>query len=175
MKIQELQAKVDDVIKSLGVALSEVESIEASRRASQNLDYAVTLREKNIYTREVAIKKKEEDIEAQKKYIEEQNKSAQSVLNRITLEKEVLKGLTSRKHEIEQEREQLEADKKSFETLQREKDTFLSNLATFEKERKLFAQEKLALIEGQKLLAMREGNIKAKEERLDKIERMTEV
>jgi hypothetical protein len=163
-----LQQRIDDVISLLRVSDNEAQEIEAKRAALEKQAYALSDREKSIYTREVEYKKKIADIEAQKIYIEEQSKNAQLTLNKLVLERDALKGLVKEKEEIERERTQLEADKKSFETLKLEKEEFI-------KERDLFKREKLAMQESQKLLSIREANITAKEERLDKIERMTQM
>lgn len=173
MLVSELKVKVNDVINSLSVALSEVDEIEAKRVALENSSIVNTQREQRLNNIAKTQAQERIDLDAQKKYIEEQNTNTQTVLNKIALEKDALKDLVTQKLVIEQDRLQLEADKKSFETLKIEKEQFVIDRQSFEEERKLFAKEKLAQIEAQKLMVTREANIKAQEEKLDKIERMT--
>jgi hypothetical protein len=173
--LDDLKIKVADVINSLTVALSEVEQIEDKRKALEASQIVNTQREERLNGIAKTQVKEKEDIEAQKKYIDEQNKNTQTVLNKILLEKEELKVLLAKKSDFDKEKLQFEADKKSFDTLKEEREKFIIERQTFEEERKLFSREKLANIEAQKLLVTREENIKAKEERLDKIDRMTSL
>jgi hypothetical protein len=170
-----VQLEVDKIIARFTVLMAEAKEVETKRLALENSQIVNTQREQRLNAISKTQTQERVDLDAQKKYIEEQNTNAQLVLNKIALEKEALKDLSGQKLIIEQERLQLEADKKGFETLKAEKDKFILDRQAFEEERKLFSKEKLANIEAQKLSVTREENIKAKEERLDKIERMTNV
>lgn len=171
----ELVNKISDIIALLNVYLEEVKLIEQARVALENSQSVNTNRETRIAEREITLNQREKDQLAQKLYIEEQNKNAQIVLNKIALEKKNLENLADEKREIEKGRLQLELDRKALEGLQREKEDFQLKWENFEKEKQLFSQEKLAIADHTKLLAIREQNIKAKEERLNTIERMTAV
>lgn len=171
----DLKQKLDDMIKLLGVYSQEVDSIEADRKSLEQKQTVNTQREDRLTDLSKSLSKRETDLWAQQKHIEELNKNTSFALAKIVIEKEELKKTIEDKRTIDQERLQLEADKKGFDGLKSEKELLLKQRTEFEAERKLFAREKLAMIEAQKLLLTREENIKAKEERLDKIERMTSV
>ncbi len=175
MNIVELKVKVENVLNELQAAVAEADAIDEKRIALENSQIVNTQREERLNGIAKTQAKEREDLNAQKTYIEEQNKNTQLVLNKITLEKEALKGLADQKRVIEQERLQLEADKKGLEGLKQEKETLLIERNRFEQEKKLFGEEKYAIAEQTKLIALKEQNIKIKEERLDRIERMTSV
>lgn len=168
MNIVKLQAKIEDVVKELGVALGEAEMVDAGRAALEKSQYVNSERARNLSSQEVQMRKQREEVEAQKKYIDEQNRSLGQVLKKIVVEKESLKTLIDEKLVLEKEKAIFETEKKSLETLKQEKEEF-------QKEKEFFAREKLAMMELQKLLSVKEANIAAKEDRIDKRERMTEI
>jgi uncharacterized protein (DUF3084 family) len=175
MNTTDLQVKIDDIIKLLKVSMEESAAVEAKIKYLDESQILLSRREKSIYDREVSIKKREADIDAQKKYTEEQNRNAQLVLNKITTEKELLKGLVDEKRELEKEKSQVEIEKKGIEQMKKELEYLKYQKEQLEQERKLFTKEKEAIKEEHKLLAIREQNIIAKEQRQDKIERMTSL
>ena len=175
MTFEELQAKVLDVIKDLNAKLIEAQGVETAKAALERSGYVNTEREQKITKREIDAKKQEEDLLAQKKFIEEQTTLNQTLLNKIILEKAEAKKIAEEKRVTEEERAQFEADKAKYATLQAEREKLDKEKEEFAQEKALFAKEKLAMKDSQELLETREVNIKAKEERLDRIERMTTV
>lgn len=175
MNTIELELKIDNILKELKAAFEETKQLDAERIALEKLNYSISDREKKLVERELTVKQKEDDIASQKKYIDTQTEDAQRTLARITLEKEGLKNLEDRKTQLDKDQAQLDAEKQSLETFKKEKEEFNQQRTDFEEEKKLFAREKLAMLESQQLLAQRENNIKLQEEKLDKIERMTQI
>jgi|SRR5579864_5217069 len=161
-----LRQNVENVLTALTVALKEAEEIQAQRKALEASGYAISDREKKIYTREVEINRRETDIEAQKKYIEEQNHNTQLVLNKITIEKESLREMAGKKQDMERGILQYETDKKALsferEKLQRERDEF-------EKEKTIIKKLALANQEHKERLDILQKRLDAEQTRLQNI------
>lgn len=175
MNTQIIIDKTSELVRLLNVVGVEAKEIESKREALIASEYVNTAREKRLNDKEIDITKKTTDIEAQKAYIDEQNRNNQIILNKIETEKKALQDLAAKKLELEKEQLQLEADKKGFESMKAEKEKFMHDRAEFEAERQLFAKEKLAMSESQKLIAARIENIKQKEENLNRREQLSQV
>lgn len=175
MNTTDLRIKVEDIIKQLEVGMAEVGEIEKQRTALESSGFVNSEREKKLHTKEIELKQKETDLASQQQYIEEQIHNHELLLGKIQVEKESLKSLNTQKQQLDQERLQLEADKKGLETLTKEKEQIRLDKEAFAKEVAAFGKEKMAMLEAQRLLELRETNIKQKEEKLDKIERMTQI
>jgi hypothetical protein len=174
-QIQVLRQKVDDVLALFSASLSEATDVEKARNALANSSIVATEREERLNNRELSLSQRQKDLDSQQKYIEEQSKAVQLALNKITVEKKALESLVEEKRQVQKERSELETEKNSFIELKAEKEKFETERDAFLAEKAFFAKEKLAMLESQKLLQIREQNIKQKEERIDKIERMTQV
>src|SRR5579864_4613648 len=166
MNTLDLRQKIDNVITLLNAYGVEAQEIDDKRAALEKTGYAISDREKKIYTREVAINKREADIEAQKKYIEEQNGNTQIVLNRILVEKESLREMAGKKQDMERGILQYETDKKALsferEKLQRERDEF-------EKEKTIIKKLALANQEHKERLDILQKRLDAEQTRLQNI------
>jgi len=173
--MNELEQKIHDVIKTLEVKLQEIKDIENQRIALENSQLVASQRDEKLNDRELSLVQRERDVTSQKKYIEDQNISMQTLVAKIQREKKELAELVDQKRQLEKDRLQLELDKKGFESLLNEKQKFEADKVSFEHERDLFIKEKKAHYEAQQLFAIREKNLKQKEERMANIERMTGV
>lgn len=171
----DLRQKVEDVINILNVATSEAEDVERARMALEATQIVASDREKKLNEREANLIQKETELTAQQKYIDEKHADTQIVLRRVIKEKEELKNLTTQRQQIEADRLQLEADGRAFEKIKSDNEHFEQERTAFEEEKRFFLQEKVAFDDAQKLAAIREENIKKKEDRIDTIERMTQV
>lgn len=170
-----LRQKIDDVITLLDVSAREAEGVEKQKAIHENLGIALSQREKRINDKELAQTQQDVNLTQQQIYIDKQSTDVQALLGKIQLEKKELAGLADQKRQLETERLQLEADKKGLEGLVLERQNFETEKAAYEKEKELFIKEKKAHHESQQLFAIREKNLKAKEDRVDAIERMTQV
>lgn len=170
-----LRQKVDDVIALLTASEQEAEGIEKQRTQLENSGVALSQREKRINDKELDQSQEAASLAQQKEYIDKQSEDVQILLAKIQLEKKELSELAEQKRQIEADRLQLEADKKNFEGLALQRQQFEAEKAAYEKEKELFIQEKKTHHEAQSLFAIREKNLKAKEDRIDTIERMTQV
>jgi len=175
MNTNELQQKIEEVVKLLRAYSFEIQEIESKRSSLEASELVNSERERKVVLREIEIQKKETDLISQQKYIEELDKNNAIILSKIKKEKESLTLLVSQRRSFEQERLQLEIEKKSVEQLKRELDHLRYDKEQFEQEKKLFNKEKEAIKEEHKLLALRQQNIILHEERNDKIERMTQL
>lgn len=175
MNTQLITEKIADVVALLNASSEEAKEIEAKRVALTNSSNVHTEREKRLNDTAIAQEQKQKELDEQKAYIDRQNKDQQLVLNKIRVEKEELSSLAEKKREIEKDRLQLEIDKKELEGFQAEKQKFEAEKTRFAEEKRIFTEEKRVAAEHAKLLILREQSIKQKEERIDKIERMTQV
>lgn len=175
MNTEILQQKVDDVIALFRSYAVEAKTIEAARTALENTTFVNTDREKRLNHREIALTQRAKDLDAEKKYIDEKNVDVQTVLNKIVIEKQSIGDLKIQREALEKERLQLEMDKREIEKAKQERDAIIAERTAFEQERSVYAKEKAAVQEQQQMLTIREQNVRAKEERIDRIERMTQV
>src|ERR1035437_1041652 len=102
--LTQLEIEVNKIIARFNVLLSEAKEMEAKRIATQNSSFVATQRENRLNERDRTITQREKEVDSQKTFIEEQNRNTQIILNKITLEKETLRGLAEEKREIEKEK-----------------------------------------------------------------------
>lgn len=168
MNITEIQTKIEEVVRILQVAKSEVESFKNEKDAFERTKYVATEREKLLNNREIQIKQQEKHNQEEKTYIEGQLRTNQLLLDKLEVEKKKLQDLAEQKRQLEAEKIQLTNEKKALQDLKEEKEKFQA-------EKQLFEREKAASLEQQQLLLIREKNLKAREEKIDRIEQMTQV
>ena len=127
-----IKQKIDDIISLLIVTVQETQGLEAKQLIFEKSSIVNSQREQRLNEIAKNQAKERTDLDAQKKYIEEQNSKNQLILDRLKLEKETLGNLAAQKKEIEKERLQLENDIKAHQ----------SRMEKLEHDRTLFEQEK---------------------------------
>jgi hypothetical protein len=156
MNIQELQQKITDITNLLSVYLQEAQALEAKRASIEATNYSLTERETRLNYRQKELFQKEQDVTAQKKYIEENLEKNSKILEGIKKEREFLRIDATAKAQFEKDTAYLEVREKELQ----------EKLIAFEKEKALSKKQEAATSELITILDAREKRIKAREAHL---------
>jgi len=162
----ELQQKIEDIIKILRVYSFEIQEIESKRKSLEASELVNSERERKIYTQEIDLNKRRADIDSQKRYLEKMNDTTSLNLAQIIKEKEKLQILIDQKKSIEEEKHQLDVEKIILLKLREEIDQYQVDKKKLEEEKVKLERARIALREDQELLDLRGKSLFLRESRL---------
>ncbi len=156
MNIEELQRRIHEITNILSVYVQEAKDIESKRTALENSGFVQTERETRLNLLQTKITKSEQDLIAQRNYIDEQVTRNSKILEGITKEREFLKIDAAKKDAFDRDSAYVAVREKTLET----------KLIAFEKEKALIKKQEAATTELIEILDAREKRIKAREAHL---------
>lgn len=163
--MDDLEQKLDDVIKALKVKYAEGQIVTASRIELEKRELSLSDRMKKSQDKELALNQLATDLASQRKFIEEQTHRNEKLLEGIKKERETLTVTGKERDDYTRNNEYLKIRESALEekTLQLQRD------------KALFRKQEEATKEYQGLLEAREKRIKAREEYLDNIDKQTQL